>query len=288
MIPSWQRMSVEEFATCQQTLGAKIVRVDGIYWLQVRPLFFRPLLPFYEYPHGTFRAPRMAVFGGFQHAVPAGQIANSLLNLRMFENQHGYSLASLDYNRRRQVKLASQKFAIRPITDVNEFKQQAFPVYLSFYERTQYQYQTERRNRDGFSRWADTLFRIPKLFVLGGYREGVLEGVNVSLLVEETLLYLTSFCNSTSLPLFLADLMLHSLREAAGSQGIERIFAGMYTGERGLDEFYILRGCRLVRKPSVFHINTFAGIILRRWLPTQYAKLSGRLEDDGESREQFK
>ena len=267
---------MEEFAAFEGILGQSIIPANGMYWRRVRPCFYRPLLTFQEYQPGLVKPSAMALLGGFQHVVPPEEKANSCLNLLMFEDAEAYSLDCLDYNRKRQAKLAAKQFVIQPITDINEFKQKAYPVYLSFYERTRYQYGSQRREEPCFSSWADALFRISNLVILGGYRNGELGGISVSLLVEDTLCYATFFCNAESLRLGLSDLMLHYMREAvAEEQCAKQIFAGLYKGGNGLDDFYLLRGCKLVRKPALLHLNPLAAFLLKRFLPEQYARLRG-------------
>ena len=271
---------MEELAGFEGILGQRIIPANGMYWRRVRPCFYRPLLQFQEYQPGLVKPSAMALLGGFQHAVLPEEKANSCLNLLMFEDAEAYSLDCLDYNRKRQAKLAAKQFVIQPITDINEFKQKAYPVYLSFYERTRYQYGSQRRKEPCFSRWADGLFRISNLVILGGYRNGELGGVSVSLLVEDTLCYATFFCNAESLRLGLSDLMLHFVREAvAEGQCAKQIFAGLYKGGKGLDDFYLLRGCKLVRKPALLHLNPLAAFFLKCFLPEQYARLRGDIKD---------
>src|SRR5690242_16831951 len=109
----WPKMSPADFAVFEGLLGGKTVLVDGVYWIQVRPCFYRPLLLVKEHSTHSIRAPRTAVLGGFQHAVRAGDPSNSFLNLLMFADANPYSLDSLDYNRKRQVKKAAKEFSIR-------------------------------------------------------------------------------------------------------------------------------------------------------------------------------
>ena len=278
-------MTIEEFAAFEGIFGQRIIAVNGTYWGQVRPLFYRPLLTYQEYQPGLVIPPSLSLLGGFQHAVPPAEKGNSCLNLLMFEKAEAYSLDCLDYNRKRQAKLAAKKFIIRPITDITEFKQKAYPVYLSFYERTRYQYGSQRTKQGYFSRWADALFRISNLVILGGYHNGELGGVSLSLLVEDSLCYATFFCNIESLRLGLSDLMLHFVREAvAEGQYAKQIFAGLYKGGKGLDDFYLLRGCKLVKKPALLHINPVAKALLMRFLPEQYARLRGDIKDAQDDR----
>jgi hypothetical protein len=280
-------MTIEEFAGFERILGQRIIPANGMYWRRVRPFFYRPLLPFQEYRPGLVVLPSLGLLGGFQHAVPPEEKANSCLNLLMFEDAEAYSLDSLDYQRRRQVKLAAKQFVIRPIADINEFKQEAYPVYLSFYERTRYQYGSQRRNHACFSQWADTLFQIPQAVVLGGYRNGRLGGVSLSLLVEDTLYYAIFFCDTESLRLQLSGFMLHFVRERTTEcKCVRQIFAGLYKNEggKGVDDFYLQRGCKLVRKPALLHLNPLAAFFLKRFLPEQYARLVGDIKETGNKR----
>ncbi len=300
MALSWQKLTVAEFAAFERMLEQRVFPAGGTYWKRVRPLFYRPMLPYQEIEPGTAGYPFPSLIGGVQHAVPSEARANSFLNCLLFEDAQSYSLESLDYNRKRQmqaaaeqpetrpgaanfpprlvarVKQAAKQFEIRPVSDVNEFKAAAYPVYLSFFERTQYQYGSRRRDRDYFNRWADNLFQFGRAVVLGGYRKGVLGGVNVSLLVEDTVCYSMVFCDTDSLRHGLSDLILHSVRQAvAESRCARQIFSGLYKGGNGLDDFYLLRGCRLVKKPARLRLNPLAALVLRNFLPDYHARLMG-------------
>ena len=42
----WESLTVDEFAEYRREEGMKLVKLDGIWWAEVRPFFFRPLFPF--------------------------------------------------------------------------------------------------------------------------------------------------------------------------------------------------------------------------------------------------
>ncbi len=269
-----------EFADFDRILRQPVSLVHGVYWKRVRFFFYRPVLPFQECMPGTAVAPWPGLMGGFQHAVPSTGFANSFLNYLMFDNARNYSLENLDYNRKRQVRLAMKQFEIRPVSNLDEFKKEAYAAYLSFFERTQYQYASGRRDRNFFCQWADDLFKINKGLVLGGYHKGALRGVSISSLVDDTLCYSTFFCDTDSMRMGLSDLMLHSVRQAvADKQCAGQIFAGMYKGGKSLDDFYLLRGCKLVRKPALLHLNPLAAFVLRCFFPGYFARLKGEIQD---------
>ena len=271
-----RRMSLAELAAFEEILGKRPVPGGSNRWSPVRPFFFRPLPRFQEIPKDRVKPPWFSRLGGYQHVVPAGNESNSFINCLMFEHPSSYSLASLDYNRKRQVRLAARHFDIRPMEEVEDFKRKAYPVYLSFLERTRYQYGSQRKDESVFRWWADQVFKSGKVNVLGGFRQDVLGGVSMSLLVEDTLHFSMFFCDTDSLRLGLPDLMLHAIRLlAAGNPQIARIFVGMHRGGGGLDDFYRLRGCSIVRKPARLYLNPVTNLVLRHVFRNQFARLQG-------------
>jgi len=276
---SWNGMELEDFATFEGLLGLKVVKTKNTYWRQVRPFFFRPLVIFKEYHHELINVPLSASMGGFQYAVGPDQMANSFLNFLVFENPEDYSVELLDHNRKRQVRLASKQFEVRPIDNVGEFKEKAYPIYLSFYERTRYEVGSARRHRHYFYHWADAIFQIPNLLILGGFRADELHGVSLSMRIDDTVVYATFFSTLESLRLFLSDLMLHSLRAAAAAcPHVKQVFLGIFKGNKGLDDFYLLRGAKVVRKRAKLHIRPIWNMVLKHCMPTVHSKLLGSFE----------
>ncbi len=120
------------------------------------------------------------------------------------------------------------------------------------------------------------------MVVLGAFRNGELGAVGVTKLVANTLVYSTAFCNTESLKSDVTSLMLHSLRAAAaGHPMAKQIYVGNYKfqGGKGIDEFYFARGCKLVWKPAVLHINPISNVLVRYFMPVKYTKLVGNLKD---------
>jgi hypothetical protein len=276
----WTPATADECNAFGQASGQRSFTRNGVPWLRIRPFFYRPLLPFQAFVPGTSPAPAGALLGAFQHAVPSAQQANSSLNLLMFADATHYSPATLDYNRRRQIKISSKTFQVRPISDPAEFKQKAYPVYLSFLERTQYEHASNRRDRGQFYQWADCLFKMPKIAILGAFHSGTasLGAVSLSLLFEETLVYASFFCDTASMKNHVSDGMLHYVREAAAAQALKQVYVGMRkSGSRAsVDAFYLSRGCHVVSLPAFLHINPLAKAFLITCMPRQYLRLCGR------------
>lgn len=272
----WAPMTVDEFAAFERILDPSVVKIKTRYWRRVRPFFYRPILPYQPYEPNRAIAPAPARLGGCQYVVPSPELANSRMDLLMFNQAGTYSLESLDYNRKRQVKLAAKQLDIRPVADAREFKTSGHQAYLSFFERTRYDFGAERTNQGFFARWVDQLHQIPKLIILGCYHNNQLGAVSISQVIENTLLYSTFFCHADCLRLYASDLMLHHVREAAARSGqISQIFAGVYKGGNGLDDFYLLRGCDIVRAPARLQLNPLAAFILRRFLRHYYTRMCG-------------
>jgi hypothetical protein len=272
-------MSVEEFARFRRSVGERVIEANGVFWRQVRPFFYRPLLQFQEYKPQSVHGPSRAFPGGFQHAVPPHERTNSFLNLLIWDDLTSYSLDNLDRHERREIRRATETFTVLLVTNVNEFKVQAYPVYRSFYERTKYNYKSERRYKDSFSKWADALFQHPKVMVLGAYNTNrELGAIAICCLVEGTLVYSTFFCETKSLKMHVTGFMLHTMRKAAADcQLIKQIFIGNYKYSTA-NEFYFTRGCKLVSKPAWLQLNPLTAFGLKRFAPVQYDRLIGETE----------
>lgn len=269
-------MGLDELAAFERTQGLEVVKRGGVHWKRVRPFFYRPLVTHLEFPAAAVRPPWRARLGGCQFAVPAKEPSNSFLNVLLFQDTQNYSLENVE--RKNQVRTAAKQYEVRPVTGAEDFTRQAHRVYVEFHRRTQYEYKEERLQPEGFAAWARTLFACPKVLVAGAYRAGVLEAAAVMKWVGETLVYSTFFCNDEALRLNVTSLMLHTVRETARAcPAIRQISVGMYKyqGFTGVDKFYLLKGCSLVRKPALFHVNPLVAASLRRRRPDDYAKMCG-------------
>lgn len=270
-------MSSDRYAAYCCAQGEKLIKVDGIWWREAKPFFFRPLLITKTYKVGTFRPPALACCGGFQHGVSEGDESNSFINLLLFENPQSYSLDQLNWGKRKQVRTADKEFEIRRIFDLGEFRG-AYEVYLDFYRRTGYAYRSDRKAPERFSEWAEVLFQFPEVMVLGAYHNGHLGAVSVSHLVEDLLFYSTVFCDTESLKQNVNGLMLHKVREAAAlTASIATIFAGgrKQASAKGVDDFYLTRGCSTVDLPAHLRLNLLAGSVVRLLFPSSYRALCG-------------
>ena len=250
-------MTSEQYGRFQTAMGEAVVQAGDRLWRRVRPLFYRPLLPFEEISDESPARPMLACFGGVQYVTGENVLDNSMMHFIISKPSASYSPTNLDYNRRRQLSMASKKFKIRQVTDPLEFRQQAYLIYLDFYGRTRYAYKSGRRDPDRFSSWVGTVFRFPQVLVLGAYEGAELRAVSLSQYVERTVLYSTFFSTSDSLKQYVSDLMLHSVREIASrDKRVEQVYAGMWKGGGGMDNFYLLRGFAKISKPvSYTHLT---------------------------------
>jgi len=284
---AWRGMSIEEYAAFERSQGVPVLAVHGFYWMRVRPFFYRPLLPFREYPAVSVDYPARALLGGYQVAVPPGEGSNSHMGMLLFREPLAYSLGGLAPSKRKQVRKAAAEFVVRPIDDVDEFKEDGYHVYLSFLDRTNYGYKSDRREKPNFDLWADSVFSAPKILVFGAYRDGKLQGASISRLVEDTVVSSTMFSEGQALIRNVNSLLLHALREAASeTPEVRQIFISMASnsGRTSVEEFFLVRGCELVRMPALLRLNPLARLYLRLRMPRRYAALLGTLGDEGDSR----
>ena len=270
-----QPMSLGDYAELQTKFGVNVINRDGRYWRRVRPFFYRPLLPVEAFPDAALPSP-VTWPSGFQYVLANEQQANSTMNFLMLDNLQSYSLDRLSHKRRQLIKRSAQLFQVRRLTDPQELKDHGHQVYLSFQERTRYAYKSGRRNKAVFGEWIDALFSNPKSIVLGGYGLGGLAAISTSYWVSHTLVYSTLICETASMQRNLGDLMFHKIRRLAANQpGINEIFVRSYQGGNSLDHYYLLRGCRLVRKPARLELPSTIQTLIRWMMPREYALLNG-------------
>jgi hypothetical protein len=273
-----RRLSLDEYAAFQQTVGEKLVHLDGSWWRQVRPCFYRPLVPFREFSNTLSRLPVSAWLGGAQHVVPGDQPANSTMSFLIFPDAGNYSLHTLRSTPRYQVRRAMERFTVRPLTDRTEFKEKAFPVYKSFYARTKYRYLAARMRKTNFDKWTDAVFAHGPSLILGAFRGVELSAVSIAHAVEDTLMHSTIFGTDDALRDHVSSLLLHTMRQTASQDGgIVQVYAGIPkpAENRGIDEFLIRRGCRVVTKPAFMRLNPTSRLVLRWFMSDQYARMRG-------------
>jgi hypothetical protein len=269
----WDRMTVDEFAMSQQAEGLKVLKIDGIWWVEIRPFFFRPLFPFAEIKPWSKRYPLKAFAGGFLHLVPAGEPANSNMNFFVYDNLKNYSLDSVSNKRRRIIMQGIRNFVAKRITDPDEFIDTAYAVYITYYNRTKYSYKDERADKGAFSEWAKNLFNNQKILKIGAYHNDKLSAIEISYYVEDVIIGDTLFTDDVSLNMKVTDFILHTLREAAVYTNARYFFVGLPTGVSSLDQSKLIRGCKLLKMPAYYKINPVALSVARVFMKPSYQKL---------------
>ncbi len=276
-----KQMAIVDYARLQALQGARIVEKGGVFWRQVRPLFFRPMVLPQELDPAHV-VPPCSWPGAYQFAVAGNQVGNSTMSFLFYDELRDYTLENLSHNRRRLIKNAAKLFEVRPLSDLETLTAQGHSVYVSFFERTHYRFRSDRTQKQEFDRWAQTIFAFPSSFVLGAYDSKRLVGVSVSFWVHDTLLYATLFAESEAQRKGVGELMLHVLRTTVAQEhGIARILVRPYQGGTSHDQYYLMRGCKLVRKPALLRINPAVAMLLRSLAPAQYAKLRGTFSENG-------
>jgi hypothetical protein len=269
----WDPMTIDEFARSRQADGMKVVRIDNIWWTEVRPFFFRPLFPFSEIYPSPQKYPLEARIGGVLHLVPSGVPANSTMNFFVYDNLQNYSLNSVSHRRRRIINQGIKYFTAKRITDLTEFIDTAHEVYISFHNRTRYSYKNNRVDKRVFTEWAHKLFDQKKIVKLGAYHSGKLSAIELSYRVGNIIFGDTLFANNIGLNKKVTDFVLHTLREEAGKSDARYFFVGLPTGVRSLDSSKLNRGCKIINMPAYYHINPLALSIAKIFMKSSYQKL---------------
>jgi hypothetical protein len=269
----WDRMTMDEFAICQQGEGLKVVQLDGIWWVEIRPFFFRPLFPFTPIDPQSKRYPIKALIGGFLHVVPDGVTANSSMNFFVFDDLKNYSLSALNSKHRHTTRTGMENFTAKPLTNQDEFIDSAYEVYISFQRRTNYSYKDDRVNRQAFTKWAEHLYRNPKVQKTGAYHKDKLSAIEISYFIEDVIIGDTFFANNASLKMNVTDFIYHTVREAAAQTDARYFFVGLPTGVKSLDQSKLWRGCKILRMPACYKINPVSLSVAKVFMKSSYQKL---------------
>lgn len=273
---SLERMTIDEYAKLARGNGARLFKVNGIWWRKVGLFFYRPLFPFVRIDPKSIKAPTASFLGGYQHLVQDSCTYNSHMNFLVFDNIHTYSIKNISCNYRKNIKRASKNLIVRKIDNLEELATAGYRIYMSFYNRTGYFWRRDRTDRKVFTRWAQNIFTFPKIMILGAYHNGELTAVGISYLVEDIIMYDTFFCDTTSLKLRAPELMLHIIREMA-SQCLDAkyLYMGLPGRKKSIDDFKISRGCRIIAEPAYFKVNPVALLLTKRFRKEDYKKLIG-------------
>jgi hypothetical protein len=273
---NWPTMSVERYAALERAYGATVMEMGNIWWVEIRRRFYRPLLPFQRY---SIRCVKNAFhrLAFFQHAVDEGEPSNSYLNPLVFSDVRDYSWNTLRDNVRTHIKKAVKaNIIVSRIVDEAEFREKAYPVYVSFHSRTKYGFAASRTEHDGFSKWAHELFQFPEVVVLGAFAGEELLCIEISCLVENTLILKSLITSDNALKFGAADLVLHYCRLGAREQAdINQIFCGTLSENSSLNRYKLERGAQVLTLPASLHLHPIVLCAVKKTRPKIYSRLCG-------------
>ena len=271
-------MNIEEHAQLEQKTGSRLIKKENIWWRQVRPSFYRPLLPFESYNYGEIIRcfpPWQTV----QFPVKEESRANSQLHMIVFEDIQSYQLDTLNRSRRHDIKNAiKNRVTIRRIHDATPFISQAYSIYQSFYQRTHYKFQKNRNQKEKFDDWVHILMSFPDVYLLGAYLASELIAIGVCCIVDRILIYKSMINTKKSIPFRAQDLLLHYIREEiAKKENVDLIFMGMVDREPGINNFKLWRGAKILSLPAHLKIPVPVKSVLNNFCKSEYAFMIGEL-----------
>ena len=277
---------LDDYALACRRVGQRVVNCGATWWREVRPCYFRPILPFLQVPAGPAGLPYRAVLGGWQYpSYEGGDTPNSFVTYISFEDARGYRSENLRRCCRWELRSAEKRFVVRPLSNGAEFRARAHPIYLEFHERTRYGYLKNRTRKRAFDRWVDAEFADPGLVALGAWAGDSLVAVSLSRVVGSIWVYTSFFASDDAVRAHVANLLLHHLRSlAAADNAVTSVFVGMQKPGAGAskDAFFLHRGAVYVRSPAVLRVNPIAGWMLLKFRPDVWRRLRGDLDTASE------
>jgi hypothetical protein len=280
---AWEPMTLDEYGGFARACGTRVKKIHDIWWIEPRPLFFRPLFPFTRIRPEFKNRPLLSLVGGVLHPVPAGVSGNSHMHFFVFDDLSNYSMDKLNAKQRENIRKGMKNFSSRRLTNLDQFVEEAHPVYRSFYHRTNYFFRKDRLNKEIFAAWSKHFLDNPKVVVFGAYHQGKLAAIDISYQVEDIIIDDFFFSDTQSQSLKVTDFMTHTIREAARNSNIRLIFRGFPSGKRTLDESKILRGHRVLKLPAHFSLNRILLGLVKTFRRDNYEKLMAVTTFSGEN-----
>lgn len=271
----WEQMSLGEYAQFEIANNARVNKHRGIWWRQIRPFFYRPLFPLQEIPSDSINS----FFTGYQHLVPEGSRSNSYMNFFIFDNLHRYTIDELKHDYRKNIRKGMKHFDIVELPHSRYNLQDAYPAYLSFYQRTHYGWDKSRKHKMIFESWSNRISQIPKVHLLGALDNEALVAIAILLLVENVIIYETFFCHTSALTKRVSELMLHYIRNvAAKCKEADILYLGSFTNRPSIDTFKLSRGCRVISRRACYHIHPLMLHMIKLFKRKSYQKVIGSSE----------
>jgi len=282
--PAWQTMSIDRYAQLVEAAGGTVFKQGPVWFREGHRLFYRPLLPHRKYDLCEARR-HVTKLGVFQHGVKDNQPHNCYLNFIIFDRLWSYEGTRVSGGALRNLKEATKNgVTVRRISDPEEFASKCYPVYMSAYRRNQYgagtRWGAQRRDPEGFAKWAHMIFQFPETIVLGAYARDQLLSFEISWIVEDTLVLNTIVHSDNGIALRTPDALLHAWRIAVRDQPGVNIIWDSFMGTPGVDEFKLRRGGRALALRAYVNIDRATLFLLRHTWPRAYSRLAGRVPDE--------
>jgi len=269
-------MSDEEYVKLIKDEYLRIIRHDGVLWREVAPFFWRPVFHFLEYDVQDMHVPISFRLGGFQFPITEKSKANSTINYYVFENVKEYDVGLLSRNERKRIFKSMKCLEVKREYDFSGFVEKSYPVYHSFYTRSGYKYRRDRDHYNTYTEWAKKLFESGKTIILGVYSNNIMAGVLTMVYVRGIIILLSMFTHTKYLERKPSDLLYHAARMIASKiEGVQFIYAGMMSEEKGVNDFKEMRGASLIKAPSYVYINPVVNKALKYCGKKYYRKILG-------------
>lgn len=118
-----QLLTEEEFIEEERKLGRKLHEHDGVWWVQRRPFYCKPVLEFRAFPRGSARPGLGRSFLGYSHQVLNPGEGNRMLEFMILDGEdlRLFSLEKLKSEKRTRVRKGLKACEVRLITDIEPY-----------------------------------------------------------------------------------------------------------------------------------------------------------------------
>jgi len=268
-------MNVKELVEADRKLGMKFHFSGGIWWREVKPLFYQPAMITTRIAPGAASPHLWSSLGGYYHMAPDGAESNGAITANEISDPVGYDLKSLK-RKRNQIQRALGFFRIQPVTSLQDLLTSGYDVYVDWEQRIG-DVRTRRSNPETYRRWVKSVLEHPYGLVLGAYAEERLAAFMTIYAMDGVANCSKIFAHSDFHQQTPSSALLFAFVKIAGNNPeIRRVWHGLRHTNPSLQRYKAVMGFDLVSYPAYIRIRAGIRPLVRWCFPSEYRRLMGQ------------
>ena len=161
-------LTVEQMIPADSAVDSRFHYSQGIWWREVKPLFYQPAAMFQSVARGSSLPKRFLALGGYYHVVPSWSMANGQIVSSQVADIGRYDLSRLSKQARYEIRRGLTKLRIDRVTSLDDLLGDGYSIYLKWEKRIKNAW-VKRSDPKVFKKWIAGVLGHPGNLVLGAY-----------------------------------------------------------------------------------------------------------------------